>query len=167
MAVRSDWLIMPKLNECYGAIVTVSFYYPSSSTISTKVRSRIDFDRSSPLPTLSTLRLALIKDLQSLFGSLDTAESHSTEGRTHTVGTIDLGKLHTSNDESGSDLTGTLDNGVFGNVHIETAHATEGWDSVHAHHALDGEGTEWAVVLRESQNCAELLMQINLRQWSR
>ncbi|KAH0237918.1 Thi4-domain-containing protein, partial [Aureobasidium melanogenum] len=94
----------------------------------------------------STLLLTLLKDFDDLLGSLDTTECHGAEGRSHTVGTVDFREFHAADDEAGDDLAGALDDGVFGGVHVEAAHAAKALDGLHADEALDGEGTEGAVV---------------------
>lgn len=99
-----------------------------------------------PLAALHTLLLALVEHLERLLSSLDTTESHSAKGRTHAVGAVNLGQLHAANNETRSDLAGALDNGVLGDVHVETAHATEGGNGFHGDHALDAEGAEGTVV---------------------
>lgn len=103
-------------------------------------------DNLLPLAAFHTLLLAHVEDLQCLLGSLDATESHGTESGTHAVGAVNLGQLHTANDESGRDLTSTLDNGILGDVHVEATHSTQGWDGFHGDHALDAEGTKRAVV---------------------
>jgi hypothetical protein len=103
-------------------------------------------EQSFPLAALHALLLALIKHLQSLLSSLDTTKSHSSKSRTHAVGTINLRQLHTTDNKTRSDLTGALDDGVLGDVHVEAAHAAQGWDGFHRHHALDAEGAEGTVV---------------------
>lgn len=95
---------------------------------------------------LRALALALINDLESLLGGLDTTENHGTEGRAHAVRAVDLSQLHTTHDETLGDLTGVLDDGVLGGVHVQTTHATEFLDGGHGDEALGGEGAEGAVV---------------------
>ena len=94
----------------------------------------------------STLLLTLLKDPDNLLSSLDTTECHGTKGRSHTVGTVDFREFHTADDKAGNDLTGALDDGIFGRVHVEATHAAEALDGLHANETLDGESTEGTVV---------------------
>lgn len=95
---------------------------------------------------LSTLALTLVDDLESLLSGLDTAENHGTKGGTHAVGAVDLSQLHTAHDQTLADLTGVLDDGVLGGVHVQAAHAAELLDGGHGDQTLGGEGAEGAVV---------------------
>ena len=101
---------------------------------------------ATPLVKGSTLLLTLLKDSNRLLSSLDTAKRHGTKSRSHAVSTVDLGQLHTADDEARGDFAGALDDGVFGAVHVEAAHAAECFDGLHADEALDAEGAEGAVV---------------------
>jgi hypothetical protein len=101
---------------------------------------------SLPLAALHALLLAQIKHLQSLLGSLDTTKSHSTESRTHTVGTVNLRQLHAADNKARCDLASALDDGVLGDVHVQAAHAAQSRDGFHRHHALDAEGAKGPVV---------------------
>lgn len=83
---------------------------------------------------------------------------------THTIGTIDFGQLHTAHDKTRHYLTGTLDNCILGGVpfqvsilssskegtrlfsHVETTHAPELLELLHADEALDGESTKRTVM---------------------
>ena len=105
-----------------------------------------------PLAALHALLLAHVKHLQCLLSSLDTTESHGTESGTHTVGTVNLRQLHAADDETRCNLASTLDNGVFGNVHVEATHATQSWDSFHGDHTLDAEGTKGTIVASGGDN---------------
>lgn len=116
--------------------------------------------------SVRVLLLAKLEHIEGLLGSLQAAEDHSTESRacfqsaacsnlrlsstalTHTVGSIDLGEFHATDDQAGHNLTGVLDNRVFSGVHIETTHASELLDLLHAHEALDAESTHGTIVAR-------------------
>jgi hypothetical protein len=65
---------------------------------------------------------------------------------THSVGTIDLGEFHATNDESGYDLPGAFHDGVLCRLHVKATHAAELLELFHADKALNGEGAEGAVV---------------------
>lgn len=83
------------------------------------------------------LATPLLVDPEHLLSSLDTRKGHGAESRAHAVSTVDFGEFHTADDEAGSNLTGALDDGVFGSVHVEAAHAAELLDGLHGDHALD------------------------------
>lgn len=95
---------------------------------------------------LGTLSTALLEDLERLLSGLDTAQSHGAESRAHTVGAVNLGQLHTADDQARGNFTGALDDGIFGGVHVKAAHATEGREVVmlHGDETLGGEGAEGA-----------------------
>lgn len=61
---------------------------------------------------------------------------------THAIGTVNLGKLHTADDQAGNNLAGVLDNGVLSALHVEAAHTAKLFDLLHGDKSLDGEGTE-------------------------
>jgi hypothetical protein len=97
---------------------------------------------------LVVLSLPLIPDTNGLFSSLDATENHGTEGRAHAVGAIDLGELHTADDQAGDDLAGALNDGIFSSAHVETAHATELGQLLHRDETLDTKGAKRTVVAR-------------------
>jgi len=99
-----------------------------------------------PLAALHALLLALVKHLESLLSSLDTAKSHSAESGTHAVGAVDFRQLHATDDEAWGDFAGAFNDSVFSNVHVEAAHAAQGRDGFHGDHALYAEGAEGPVV---------------------
>ena len=105
-----------------------------------------------PLATLHALLLAHVKDLQCLLSGFDTTESHGTERGTHAVGTVNLRQLHATDDETGSNLTSALDNGILGDVHVEATHSTQSWDGFHGDHALNAEGAEGTIVASGGNN---------------
>ncbi len=67
-----------------------------------------------------------------------------TKSRTHAISAIDLRKLHPTNNQAGDNLTGALDNGIFGAVHVEAAHAAELLELLHADETFDAEGAKGA-----------------------
>lgn len=89
---------------------------------------------------------AALENFDGDLGSVDTRSGHGTESRTHAVGTVDLRQLHTTDNHTRNDLTGTLDDGVLGSVHVKTTHTTKSRSSLHGDQALDAESTHWTIV---------------------
>ena len=64
----------------------------------------------------------------------------------HAIGTIDFAQLHSTNDQAWNHLTGSLDNSILRDVHIQSPHPTKFLNLLHRNEALDGEGTEGTVM---------------------
>ncbi|KXT07522.1 hypothetical protein AC579_201 [Pseudocercospora musae] len=73
-------------------------------------------------------------------------------------------QLHTSNNKTRCDLTGALHNGILGSVHVETTHASKGWNDTHGDRTLDGEGSSGSTgVARKHDSFAGILQKIKFR----
>lgn len=94
----------------------------------------------------SAFRSASVKDLKSSLCSFDTTQDHGAKGRSHTVGSIIFRQLHASNDDSGRDLTSAFNNGIFRAIHVESTHATQFLNGIHAHETLGTECTKWPIM---------------------
>lgn len=106
---------------------------------------------------LCVLSLPLINDLQSFLSSLDSTQSHCSEGRAHTVGSIHLAQLHAADDEALDDFPGSLHDGVLRSAHVQAPHAAELLKLLHTYEALDGESTEGTIVTggRDDKRCID------------
>lgn len=98
------------------------------------------------LSSLAVLRLPLVNYFQGLLGSLDTAQRHGTKGWTHAIGSIDFTQLHTTHDQSLNYLPGPLHDSILRGAHVQTPHAAELLELLHADEALHGKGAEGTVV---------------------
>lgn len=67
---------------------------------------------------------------------------------THAIRTVNLRKLHATNNQTRHDLPSPLDDGILSRLHIKPAHATKLLELLHADEPLDGEGAKGAVVTR-------------------
>lgn len=113
---------------------------------------------------LAILRLALLKNLERFLCGLHPRNGHSSKCRafpirlvkllindingehTHAVGAVDFTELHTADNETRNNLTGPLDDGVLGSVHVQAPHTAKLLDLLHADKPLDTEGTKWTIV---------------------
>ena len=78
-----------------------------------------------------------------LFRKLDF---HSPKGWAHPVGAVDFAQFHASDDQTGHNLAGSLDNRVLGGVHIQASHSAKLLDLLHTDQSLDAESPEWPIV---------------------
>lgn len=92
------------------------------------------------------LLLPFLEDLARNLGTLDPGNCHSSEGWTHTIGSPNLCELHSTNNQTRNNLAGALDDGVLGEVHIETTHATKSAEGIHANKTLGTERTKGTVM---------------------
>ena len=99
----------------------------------------------------------LVPHAQGFLGSLDATEGHCAKSRAHAVGSVDLTELHPTDNETRHNLTGALDDGIFGSAHVKTAHASELLDLLHADKTLDAEGAKRAIVSggRDDKGCVD------------
>lgn len=94
----------------------------------------------------SAFRSASVKDLEGGLCSFDTTQDHGAKGRSHAVGSVIFRQLHAANDDSWGDLASAFDNGIFRAIHVESTHATQFLNGIHAHETLGTECTEWAIM---------------------
>lgn len=49
----------------------------------------------------------------------NSGSHHGSESRSHSVDSVELGKFHSTGDESRNDLTSVVDDSILSNVHVE------------------------------------------------
>jgi len=118
--------------------------------------------------SLFTLSLPHLKDLQGLLSSLNSTHDHGTKRWAHTIRAIELTQLHAAHGQAGDNLTRSLGDGILGAAHVESAHAADFRDRIHADEALGAEGTKGAVVAGggDHEGCVDVLRITKVSSWN-
>ncbi|GAO45759.1 hypothetical protein G7K_0011-t1 [Saitoella complicata NRRL Y-17804] len=143
---------MNHLNQPRPNPITFPTTRPRNSVLA---RQTLSSSSASVVETV-VLLTGTLQLLEGNIGTTDTRQEHGTEGGSHAVSTVNLGQLHTTDDESRDDLTDTLDDRVLSGTHVQTAHTTELTlvlgKSVHGLQTLNTESTERSVVTSGRDN---------------